>query len=116
MTQYTPTTEKNLCPTCGQVLPKGTKAYIDGSFLFFEGEKIRLSPKEKAVMIELMDGLEKGYDVTPDHLISRLYIEGDVPTSARTALSVFVSSLRRKFRDTNIRITNEYNIYRLSFI
>lgn len=117
MIQYSKTAEKRLCPACGQVLPEGAKAYINGNFLFFEGERIRLSPKEKLIMQELVDGFENGYNVTPDHLISRAWSESDkFPRHPRNALSVYINNLRYKFRNTNIRITNEYNIYRLSFI
>ena len=115
MTQYNPTAEKNLCPTCGQVLPINTKVEIKGSFLFFEGERIRLSPKEKLIMEELISGLENGYTVTPYHLIESLY-PNFKPANPKNNLHVFISELKRKFRNTNIRLTNEYNVYRLSFI
>ena len=98
-----------LCPTCGQALPKQSNIKLDLGFLFVNGKKISVSPKEQRMLFELIEGLEQGRAVSGPQMLFALYEKyGDeAPPAAKTAMSVYISRLRTKLEDVDCFIQSK---------
>jgi DNA-binding response OmpR family regulator len=117
VTQYAPTSDPRLCPTCGQALQQdnGMSFRIDGHFVLNNGLKVKISPMERKILKEIRRGMTMKYDVTIDHLISSMYEGKEPPKTVRNGVAVYINNLRRKLKKVGIFLTNEYKHYRLSF-